>query len=498
VGYETGGVGVRNILWGLDRGRNGESDSRFGKGKERQLGAAQRLKMKAGLDVVRIGGSVKGIIAALEERGLASPAVVAERIMSWPTERVLDAALGLFENLDPKDDLGQQPNDSLAPFNFIASSTLSGLSGCREWTCRMRRSELLARYAALYSDTLVIPWRLRLPEDFEASEDFRYELVGAILSVLEMRPVIEAGIIRFVLPEFHFCNDCASTALHKIDSVREATKRTRHAHEASFYAEVDKTRASRPRKFSLNGPEDYVEHGGIVIELHKAPSWAPPGLRGRLPKRLLRKSGLVDYIFDQIAKDLIFHQLCTAKYDAKLLTALPGEAEILSRLSLQDKSTSSAASLCARLTHEVPLMSDVPISRVLKIRKEEPTAFLEYRLALSGIMKEYVEDRKAVNKIEARQIFENRLLPELIRLRRDVETHRRKVRKKSAAAAAVTMLVVTLGLTAGLHASEFAAIGSGTLMGGLAALLGEVSSEPDTVRNHQLYFLLKLAKASSD
>jgi len=361
----------------------------------------------------------------------------------------------------------------------------------------MRRSGLLARYAALYSDTLVIPWRLQLPDRMVATEDFRSELVGTILSILEMRSVIEAGIIKLVHPQFHFCNDCASIAINKIDRVQEATKITRSTHESSFWVEVNKSRAIRPHTFSVNGPEDYVEHGGIVVDFHKPPSWVPPGLRGRIPRRLLRKSGLVNYIFDEIARELVFHQLCTANYNAKLLTSLAGEAEILSRLNSEERQASSVAALCARLTHEIPLMSDVPIGTVLKIRTKEPTAFLQYRLALSGIIKEYIEDRKTLTKNEGKQIYEDRLLPDLIRLRRDVEIHRQRVRRKSTAVAAVTMLVVTLGLTAGLHASEFAAMGSGTLMGGLAAMLGDATSEPNVVKNHQMYFLLKLAEAAS-
>lgn len=433
---------------------------------------------------------MKGIINALKKRGLSSPDAVAEKIMTWPTGRVLDAALGLFENLDSKDDL---LTDDLAPFNFIPSSELTGLSGCREWECRAHRSQLLARYAALYADSVVVPWRLPLPNNYRASEDFRYELVGAILAVLEMRPLIEAGIIKLVHPRFHFCNDCASTGLQMVKSIRDATRRTRIAHEARFLAKVEKAHSPGTRLFSLSGPKEFLEHGSVLIELTRAPSWAK-GVRGRLPKKVLAKSGFVDDVFEQIAGDLIFHQLCTQSYNAKLLTSLPGEAEILRRLNRQDEQTSAVLGLCARLTHEIPLMSDVPLERVLKIRNEEPAAFLHYRTALAGIVKDYIQPGKALSKIEAKQIYEDKLLPELAQLQRGAEVHRRKVLKKSAATAAIVMAVVTVGMTAGLHASDFAAMGSGALMGGLAALLGETSPEPDTVKNHQLYFLLKLSE----
>jgi hypothetical protein len=143
-------------------------------------------------------------------------------------------------------------------------------------------------------------------------------------------------------------------------------------------------------------------------------------------------------------------------------------------------------------------MSDVPINRVLKIGSEEPTAFLQYRLALLAILTDYVQARKIVGKSEAKQIYEDRLPPGLIRLRREVEIHSRSVRKKSTAAAAVAMVIVALGLTTRLSPGELAAMGSGALVGGMANLLGDFSSEPAEVKNHQVYFLLKLAQASSE
>ena len=65
--------------------------------------------------------------------------------------------------------------------------------------------------------------------------------------------------------------------------------------------------------------------------------------------------------------------------------------------------------------------------------------------------------------------------------------------KRALTSAVVAGVVVAVGLTAHLTAGELSAIGSGTLVGSLAGLLGEIKDSPADVRNNDLYFLLRLA-----
>jgi hypothetical protein len=442
---------------------------------------------------------VNSIIELLEENGLTTPKAVEKTVLRWPAREALGFALAMNERLDRKGDLlDENQKSGQTPFNFVASSILGGRSGCGEWKCRVRRSQLLGRYAALYSDTLVVPWHMSIPERIEASDNFRYHLAGDIMSVLAMRPVVEEGIVKLVQPQFHYCPDCASRALAEVTKVKKATAHAFFANKERFSVKIVSRQGSRPTMFSVNGPTEYLEHGGIIVEFPKPPSWLPHGGIKKLSKRLVEKSGLIEHVFDLIAGDIIFQQLCGVQLDAKLLTTLPGEAEILSLLGTQDDTASAAISLCAQLTHEIPLLSNLDIREVLTMRKEEPTAFDQYRVALSGILTDYVRPRKTVGTLEAKKIYRERLLPELVRLRREVETHQRKMHRKSVVTAATAGLIVALGITAGLTSTELAAMGTGALMGGLSGLLGEASAEPDLVKNNQMYFLLKLAERSTN
>ena len=220
--------------------------------------------------------------------------------------------------------------------------------------------------------------------------------------------------------------------------------------------------------------------------------------QGPLSRSQLVRSRLVDHIFEEIAKDIIFQQFCVVNLNTKLLTNLPGEAEILNRISAHEGRSASVASLLARLSHEVPLFSDVPIRELVKLRAEEPTAFDQYRIALSGILGDYVGSRDGeVDNAVGKRIFVERIEPELVRLRRQHETYRKRLLRKSTALLALSGVIVTVGLSAHLTPAELAALGSGAMMGSLAGLLGEADPAPSSVQNHDLYFLLRVSQASN-
>ena len=223
-------------------------------------------------------------------------------------------------------------------------------------------------------------------------EEYRFALIRSILTVLAMKPVIEAGIITLIPPKFHFCDSCGTLALGEMDRVREAVDSILESNFSKFSAEAESTNS-----FLLKGPDEYVEHGGMFVQLRRRPSWLPRGRKTKLTKVQLQKSGLVNHIFEEMAKSVIFQQLCAPNMKTKLLTNLPGEAEILGRLVPQDAASTRVASLCAALAHELPLMSDVPLRKVLDLRQEQPAAFEQYRIALSSVLNEYVEEAKPVN-----------------------------------------------------------------------------------------------------
>ncbi len=90
--------------------------------------------------------------------------------------------------------------------------------------------------------------------------------------------------------------------------------------------------------FRIEGPTEFLEHGGIFKVAWEIPDWLPGWRRltqeKKLSKAALRKSEIVSDIFDELAKDLAIEQVLGLKYDAKYLTNLPGEAPYVVEIQL--------------------------------------------------------------------------------------------------------------------------------------------------------------------
>ncbi len=99
---------------------------------------------------------------------------------------------------------------------------------------------------------------------------------------------------------------------------------------------------------------------------------------------------------------------------------------ILSRFSNEDEYFSNCRDkLCSQLTHETPLLADVPLRTVLKVRSEEPEAFIQYRAAIEKIASDYIKTRTNIGKKEAREIYAEFLRPEILKLNSEAKAIRR-------------------------------------------------------------------------
>jgi hypothetical protein len=189
-------------------------------------------------------------------------------------------------------------------------------------------------------------------------------------------------------------------------------------------------------------------------------------------------------------------QYFTASNDAAYLTDLPGEARVLSLLNAREENEIRNALFAKHLLHSVPLLNEVPIDIVIKLRKEEPDAFLQYRAAIARIIREYAKEKTKLTERDAKNISRDILEPELARLRIQANTIRRAGIRKAAAKTIASFVAVGLGAYGGILPSDLS--GLLTLTGGVGVLsqigeaVGLIEKNPGEIRNQNLYFLLKL------
>ena len=126
--------------------------------------------------------------------------------LSRELDEIRNFTEGLREGL--LEDARSNQAATLDQANYIPSSSLRGASGCVSANCRLPKVRVMARYIALYCDTAVVP--VRIPpitkKGGHRAEIFnRFHLLSVILGILELRPLLEAGLVTLVPGELRLC-----------------------------------------------------------------------------------------------------------------------------------------------------------------------------------------------------------------------------------------------------------------------------------------------------
>ncbi|HET9283579.1 MAG TPA: hypothetical protein VFR24_16605 [Candidatus Angelobacter sp.] len=428
-------------------------------------------------------------IEILERYGLITP----DRIREYVNRLDLTGWNALQEQL--KETLKSEPEvidpePDLTPFNFMASSAIRGESGCSTEKCRLEKVNMLARFAGLFCDRVVVPIHFHELDKKPDYYDRRF-FSTSLISLLELRPLVEHDIVRLVAG-LDVCPVCTH---HKLvtDDMLTASQRIMDHYYPEF--SLSKIGSRGGDRLLLTGPEEFIEHGSILPN----PPYPFPikGLRhGKLNHRFVQKSHYVDKIFNRVIRETILQQLYGAQFNAKYLTSLPGEALVLALLQEKDQLAEATSSLTAMLAHKIPLLSEVPIETIIRIRREDHEVFVNYRSAFQKILKDYVVTKKRIGEAEAKGLFTDILEPEIRKMNVKASTERKSILKKSTAKVVFTSAAVCFGVHTGIVPTQMAAIiaalGGFSVIGNLAESLAALN--PASVRNENLYFLLRLKK----
>jgi hypothetical protein len=440
------------------------------------------------------------LVETLEKWGLVSAQAVQRLVSDLPFKEIVKIREENENSLVDDTKRNASPEDSFSPFNFIASASFRGDSGCSSWRCYTRKAEILARYAACFCDRVIVPLSVAANHPNATQKDERYALARGILGVVEMRPVIDAGIVVPAASMFHYCPLCFPTKIPQVERILEIRKQLLESLPDKFWMSYQKEPHSNEGRLTVHGPEDYLEHGTINYAVRNTTSWLPRAIRGSRPVRLTdeqkRKSKRVEQLITQIAIDVSAQQVYSTLFNATYLTNTTGEAEFLKLLHEEDRLAARTATLCAQLTHSIPLFTDLSLERVMKIRREDYAAFESYRLTLSKIMKENIKSDKELTITEARNIYSDVLQPEIVNLEQQAKNERKSAIKDSVVNAGITAGVIALGAYSGFLPTQLtalcAAVGGVKLVTDVAKTVAAIQKNPTKVRNSNLYFLLRL------
>jgi hypothetical protein len=388
-------------------------------------------------------------------------------------------------------------------FSFHASAALRGASGCGAVECIGPKLDFLGRYAALYASELTFPLRMMRPRSHQHVSEVRNWLGLDLFALFLLRPAITGKIIVPVVMRSQHC-------VHEIEFV-EKSKEIVHrfsqavakniASEFNLLYQIPAKSPSGLPTLYLNGPEEYIEHGGLATILKGPPDWLPKTGRhdkdGMMEIRGPHKKHMVAELFANIADNMTFYLAYGLKRKARLLSDMPGETEFLELMNGNEDLTAKSVAL-GQLEHSVPVLGDLPIATILRIRKKEQGAFESYRKTVTNISADIMAANKNVSKKQAREMFRDAIEPELEKMKREIKTYHKVRRGQVLSGIAAIAAGVLIGAYAGLPSvASLPVAGIGSLVGGrLLAKAAETACEhgPEFKQKNDLYFLLKLTE----
>ncbi len=387
------------------------------------------------------------------------------------------------------------------PFTFFAGSSLRGDFGCREPLCRGQKLDFLGRYAALYATEVTVPLPMTSPDKLKSIEHAKRDLSLGAATLLRLRPLITAGIIKPAVMRSRHCVHTIEWANKLIALVHDFARDSAKGRVADFdivYQAPEKAPTGLSTLY-VKGPRDFLEHGSYVILFKESSNWRQNGWKlnrqGKTRVTGQRKLAVIETLFSEIADNTSFYLAFGRWHGARLLTDLPGEASFLNWLT-GDKDLVDTTSALEHLAHTVPVLLDLPIATIVRIRREERDSFASYRSALTQIASDVLNRTKKLSKKEARDMFKALIEPRVDGIRKEMRFERKRQSRRIVGGLAMLAAGIAIGAFGELPISVSVPLaGTATITGGhLLAKAAEVACEHGANLQQQsdLYFLVCL------
>jgi hypothetical protein len=421
------------------------------------------------------------------------PAKQLEKLYQETFEAIYGAQLARVWNTD-----SSNPPDS---FSFHASASIRGDSGCSAINCRGDKISFLASYVALYANELIFPLSLRPPEKVRRVSEMRYLLGQNLFTLLLLRPLMTGGIVFPVVMRTRHCvhqAELVATASAIVHDFSQFTAKELNKEFRMMYQIPENSPSGQPTIY-LDGPEEYIEHGGLVRLLDGVPGWLPKTARfdkdGQFEVHGPHKQHMVAQIFEEIADNVTFYLAYGTRRNARFLSDIPGETDFLDWLTDDEQMTAKTLAL-RELEHCVPVLAELPIATILRVRKEERESFEAYREAVTRISAGILSATNRVAKKEAREMFRTAIEPELRKMNREMVAFRKRQGRRVLGGIVSAAAAVAIGAYSGLPPLlSVPLVGAASIVGTrLLSKAAESACEhgPETKQKSDLYFLLRL------
>lgn len=474
-----------------------------------------------------MAGNSSELFEAIRSHGITTKTL--ERSASWSDQRLFSLVEELRQTTtEPK-------NISQGPFSFAANDSLSGRSipFC-EGEARVTKVAQLARFAALYADSLLLrdpfEWypqpqvavdnngnrtlvsRGLEPRDF-SNQQLRRHLIDDLRLLLFLEPLFASGIAGFSKSVMHWCPNCVRAAA---DS----------GILSSLVAEPDEIAWQRRiAKLVRHIERTFLERGTTLVHQHgdhaHATIFMPEGMFEynqvqttlNLPQRLAKKATepitasirdarrlrLFNDEIDRVIDDISTQNATANHFNCQYITDRAIDLELMDMVSNRRVRSFNRAAVDA-LSHPLPFVDQVPLSRLLKLRKGSGESFLVYRDTVRSVL----SSAEGKSSTELREAFDDAIRPELNKIDLTLKNARRQMATSALIDLTIAFASVSIAAFSGLLPAKLgipkevldvgAALGGWQSAKSLASKIAEIRSTPKEVNESKYAFLWKVRR----
>lgn len=395
-------------------------------------------------------------------------------------------------------------------FKHFASLALGGSrEECTVLKCRQKKLDALSRFAIMYSDRVFI--KSFITDSCDSGSTPINVLRNGFHDDLQLlwliRPLIESGDISFIPALGCICRNCIC---EKFGVDLEQIKRLDGLHRKLANDFLEKTSLTIRRNdneifgIGQKGPEPYFPHGfqgqiltGLPKPLRRRPNILKKLLRdGKITAShtLQKELGVHREMAGRIVNNTLYGLIAANSYEAPLLTHNPLHISCLNELSGDAKLVDRNSIAFEALTSHVPFLPDISLKNLLKLRYREKECFILYRAALNRTINEFKCSGSGFTKHNAKELYDDVLAPELVRMDRKVKQATKDLRTTAGRAVVSTVGAISFGLYASIINPSavpiVAAIGLAKVASDIVKIMATGDGEK-AIANEGMYFLWK-------
>lgn len=389
-------------------------------------------------------------------------------------------------------------------YNFYANSTLGGAPyPCADLDCRLKNLDDLLRFSALYADKMLMqsPFDKHY-ENLEAGNRInRLDLVGDIIIILYLKSFVLAGIIGFFSSYVCLCEDCLKKIVSKEDELRNKMKVISDLmyKETSENIRCKLLRDSNDIAYlAIKGAEKLGFHEQVDILIFQENKQIKKLLKKEkeivVTPKMLMQWGIVNYLFEPLINDVFQAQINTTFLDSSYITNRPYDAMMISEIqkqSLSQEGIEKAKMVETGLFHKVPLIGEVELNKIIKLRQSDGMAFKGYRSKMNSILSEYDKlDRKRMSEIQ-----KDVIRPELDAMEQTLCKNKKSLIQSTAQDLVLVGGSIGIGIFTGLLPVDYSAVVG--MIGGISSISNildkaKKSFTKEEIKSNSFYFLYEL------